>query len=75
MTDIEVDNDEKYTEIKMGAGWFLTINLTSSDRYDKEYVEISKERSGQKKNRFNLNPKYVRELGEELIKFADRNNL
>ncbi len=68
-------NDIKYAEIKMGAGWFLTISLTSSERYEKEYVEIAKERGGQKRSRFNLNPKYVRELGEELIRFADKNKL
>ncbi|WP_157209613.1 hypothetical protein [Methanosalsum zhilinae] len=68
-------NDTKYAEIKMGAGWFLTISLTSSERYEKEYVEIAKERGGQKRSRFNLNPKYVRELGEELIRFADKNKL
>lgn len=66
---------EEYTEIKMGAGWFLTITLTSSEKYEKEYVEIAKERGGQKRSRFNLNPKYVRELGEALTKFADDNNL
>ena len=66
---------EEYTEIKMGAGWFLTVTLTSSEKYEKEYVEIAKERGGQKRSRFNLNPKYVRELGEILVKFADDNNL
>lgn len=66
---------EEYTEIKMGAGWFLTISMASSERFEKEYVEIAKERGGQKRGRFNLNPKYVRELGEALIKFADDNNL
>lgn len=79
--DIMADNEEiteggdKYTEIKMGAGWFLTVTLTSSERYENEYVEIAKERSGQKKSRFNLNPKYVRALGETLIQFADENKL
>ena len=66
---------EGYGEIKMGAGWFLTITLTSSERYEKEYVEIAKERGGQKRGRFNLNPKYVRTLGEALVKFADENGL
>ncbi|WP_406660715.1 hypothetical protein V7O66_12855 [Methanolobus sp. ZRKC3] len=75
------DNDDKievgegYGEIKMGAGWFLTISLASSERYENEYVEIAKERSGQKKGRFNINPKYVRALGEALVKFADENGL
>ncbi len=63
-----------YLEIKMGAGWHLTISLQTS-RYEKEYIEIAKEKGGQKKSRFNLNPKYARELGEALIKFADQNNL
>ncbi len=75
------DNDDKmevgenYGEIKMGAGWYLTITLASSEKYEKEYVEIAKERSGQKRGRFNLNPKYVRTLGEALVKFADENGL
>lgn len=66
---------EGYGEIKMGAGWFLTITLASSERYENEYIEIAKERGGQKKGRFNLNPKYARILGEALIKFADQNGL
>lgn len=66
---------EAYGEIKMGAGWFLTITLASSERYENEYIEIAKERGGQKKGRFNLNPKYTRTLGEALIKFADENGL
>ncbi len=73
--EIVMEVGENYGEIKMGAGWFLTITLTSSERYEKEYVEIAKERSGQKKGRFNLNPKYVRALGEALVKFADKNGL
>ncbi len=71
-------NDEKgFMEIKMSAGWFMTITLANSDRFEegKEYVEIAKERSGQKRGRFNLNPKYVRALGEALVKFADENKL
>ena len=71
-------NDEKgFTEIKMSSGWFMTISLQKSDRFEeeKEYVEISKERGGQKRGRFNLNPKYVRALGEALVKFADENKL
>jgi len=71
-------NDEKsYTEIKMNAGWFLTISLQKSDRFEteKEYVEIAKERSGQKRARFNINPKYVKKLGEALVKFAEDNRL
>ncbi|MFQ6054858.1 MAG: hypothetical protein ACE5KT_03875 [Methanosarcinales archaeon] len=69
------NNSEDYMEIKMSGGWYITISLTSSKKYGKEYVEIAKERSGKKKGIFNLNPKYVRELGETLIKFADANKL
>lgn len=71
-------NGEKgFTEIKMSSGWFMTISLQKSDRFEeeKEYVEIAKERSGQKRGRFNINPKYVRTLGEALVKFADENGL
>lgn len=69
-------NDEKsYMEIKMSSGWFLTISLQKSERFEKEYVEIAKERSGQKRARFNINPKYVKELGEALVKFAEDNKL
>ena len=71
-------NDEKgFMEIKMSSGWFMTISMQKSDRFEeeKEYVEIAKERGGQKRGRFNLNPKYVRALGEALIKFADENKL
>ena len=70
-----IEIGEKYAEIKMGAGWFLTITLASSEKYENEYIEIAKERSGQKKGRFNLNPKYTRTLGEALVKFADANEL
>jgi len=75
MTD-EKSNDEKgFFEIKMSSGWFMTISLQKSDKFEaeKEYVEIAKERSGQKRGRFNINPKYVRALGEALVKFADEN--
>ncbi|VVB95314.1 Uncharacterised protein [uncultured archaeon] len=71
-------NDEKgFMEIKMSSGWFMTISMQKSDRFEeeKEYVEIAKERSGQKRGRFNLNPKYVRALGEALVKFAEENKL
>jgi len=71
---VEATDGEKYAEIKMGAGWYLTMTLTSSEKYGNEYVEIAKERAGQKRSRFNLNPKYIRTLGETLIKFADDNN-
>ncbi len=71
-------NDEKgFMEIKMNSGWFMTISMQKSDRFEeeKEYVEIAKERGGQKRGRFNLNPKYVRALGEALMRFADENKL
>ncbi len=71
------EEDKGYTEIKMSSGWFMTISMQKSDKFEeeKEYVEIAKERSGQKRGRFNINPKYVRLLGEALVKFADKNKL
>lgn len=71
------DEDKGFTEIKMSSGWFMTISMQKSDKFEeeKEYVEIAKERSGQKRGRFNINPKYVRVLGEALVKFADENKL
>lgn len=75
MTDTANDDAKDYLEIKMNAGWYMTITLATSEKFDKEYVEIAKERSGQKKSRFNLNPKYTKQLGEALIKFADANDL
>ena len=71
----ENENENEYLEIKMSAGWFLTVSKQKSEKYDNEYVEIAKERSGQKKARFNINPKYLRELGEALVTFADNNKL
>jgi hypothetical protein len=65
----------EYMEIPMASGWYMSITLVSSERYGKDYVEIAKERGGQKRARFNLNPKYVRALGEALIRFADENKL
>lgn len=77
--EIEEDVDQKtgdgYVEIKMGGGWYMTISLAHSDRYEKEYVELAKERGGVKRSRFNLNPAHVRMLGEALLKFADNNGL
>ena len=70
-----VAEGEEYMEIKMAGGWYLTMTLAKSEKYDSEYVEVAKERSGQKRSRFNINPKYARELGETLIKFADANGL
>ncbi|MCG7848892.1 MAG: hypothetical protein MIO93_06895 [ANME-2 cluster archaeon] len=75
MTDTPNEDAKDYFEIKMAAGWYMTITLATSERFEKDYVEISKERGGQKRSRFNLNPKYTRELGEALIKFADANKL
>jgi len=71
------EEDKGFTEIKMSSGWFMTISMQKSDKFEeeKEYVEIAKERSGQKRARFNINPKYVRALGEALMKFADENKL
>lgn len=71
------EEDKGYTEIKMSSGWFMTISLQKSDKFEeeKEYVEIAKERSGQKRGRFNINPKYVKALGEALVKFANDNKL
>lgn len=77
--NIEENTEERsgdgYVEIKMGGGWYMTISLAHSDRFEKEYVELAKERGGVKKSRFNLNPTHVRMLGEALIKFADDNGL
>ncbi len=71
------EEDKGFREIKMSSGWFMTISMQKSDKFEeeKEYVEIAKERSGQKRGRFNINPKYVRVLGETLVKFADENKL
>ncbi|MDK2893035.1 hypothetical protein [Methanohalophilus sp.] len=73
--NLEIDPENAFTEIKMGGGWYLTISIEKSERFEKEYVEIAKERAGQKRGRFNLNPKYIRELGQALLEFADKNNL
>jgi len=77
--NVEENTEERsgdgYVEIKMGGGWYMTISLAHSDRFEKEYVELAKERGGVKKSRFNLNPTHVRMLGEALIKFADDNGL
>lgn len=75
VADIDDDTPTAYAEIKMGAGWYMAISLEKSERFDKEYVEISKERGGKKRSRFNLSPKHTRALGEALIKFADENEL
>ncbi|WNY25864.1 hypothetical protein MsAc7_14290 [Methanolapillus millepedarum] len=75
IADADDGEPTAYAEIKMGGGWYMAISLERSERYDKEYVEISKERAGKKRSRFNLSPKHTRVLGEALIKFADENNL
>ena len=75
VADIGDDTPTAYAEIKMGGGWYMAISLERSERFDKEYVEISKERAGKKRARFNLSPKHTRVLGEALIKFADENEL
>ncbi|MCL2142330.1 MAG: hypothetical protein FWH46_05605 [Methanimicrococcus sp.] len=75
VADIDDGIPTAYAEIKMGGGWYMAISLERSERFDKEYVEISKERAGKKRSRFNLNPKHARILGEALIKFADENDL
>lgn len=52
-----------YERNKNGSGWFIIISLAKSDfGEEKEYVEIAKERGGQKRGRFNLNTIYVRVL-------------
>jgi hypothetical protein len=71
----EGKSGDGYVEIKMGGGWYMTISLAHSDRFEKEYVELAKERGGVKRSRFNLNPAHGRMLGEALIKFADDNGL
>lgn len=71
----EETRGDGYVEIKMGGGWYMTISLAHSERFEKEYVELAKERGGVKRSRFNLNPAHVRMLGETLIKFADDNGL
>lgn len=70
-------NDEGFIEIKMSSGWYMTVSMAKSNKFEeeKEYVEIAKVRGDQKRSRFNINPKYARIFGETLIKFADENKL
>lgn len=75
VADMDDETPTAYAEIKMGGGWYMAVSLERSERFDKEYVEISKERAGKKRSRFNLSPKHTRILGETLIKFADENEL
>ena len=72
-----MDEEKGFIEIKMSAGWYMTITMIKSDKFEeeKEYVEIAKVRGDKKRSRFNINPKYVRELGYALIKYADNNKL
>lgn len=46
--NVEENTEERsgdgYVEIKMGGGWYMTISLAHSDRFEKEYVELAKER-------------------------------
>lgn len=70
-------NDKESIEIKMSSGWYMTVSMIKSEKFEeeREYVEIAKLRGEQKRGKFNINPKYVRVLGETLIKFADDNKL
>ena len=72
-----MNEDKGFIEIKMSSGWYMTVSAIKSDKFEeeKEFVEIAKIRGDQKRSRFNINPKYVRTLGEALIKFADDNKL
>jgi len=38
MTDTSNDDAKDYLEIKMNAGWYMTITLATSEKFDKEYV-------------------------------------
>lgn len=40
----EERSGDGYVEIKMGGGWYMTISLAHSERFEKEYVELAKER-------------------------------
>ena len=53
-------------EISMGSGWKMTIR-EDVDKYGKKFIEIAKVRKDRKIGRFKLNPRYAKELGEELI--------
>lgn len=66
---VESENIKK-TEIKLGGGWKIIIDLENNEKYNTEYVTISKERSGRFKTKMNINPKYLKELGEKLIEFS-----
>ncbi len=40
----EETSGDGYVEIKMGGGWYMTVSLAHSERFEKEYVELAKER-------------------------------
>ena len=77
MVEKIMNNEKGFIEIKMSAGWYMTISMIKNDKFEeeKEYVEIAKVRGEQKRSRFNINPKYVKILGDTLIKFANENKL
>jgi len=56
----------------------MTITMQKSDKFETE-KRICRDRKGtkraEKRGGFNINPKYVRTLGEALVKFADENKL
>jgi len=77
ITDEETTVDG-YCEVRLGKGRYFNIVLTTSDKYDTEFVQIQHLRSRDSKTvskRFNVNMKNVRILGQGLIAFADANNL
>ncbi len=53
-------------DISMGSGWKMTIR-EDVDKYGKRFIEIAKVRKDRKIGRFKLNPRYCKQLGEELI--------
>lgn len=68
MTD-EITDEKNFVEIKMSSGWFMTISLQKSDKFEeqKEYVEIAKERSGQKGDGSTSIPSMYGLLGKRLL--------
>lgn len=47
----------------------MTIRM-DVDKYGKSFIEIAKVRNDRKIGRFKLNPRYAKDLGELLIKYA-----
>ena len=43
-----MNNEKGFMEIKMASGWFMTISLQKSDRFEeeKEYIEIARKEVG-----------------------------